>query len=82
MKEFKVGDIVLIGEVPDKKNYIAAWVPELDNYIGKTATIIKKVLLYEGSDPETGPYIYYLNCDDGRWLWSDENLTKIDYSLF
>lgn len=68
---FKVGDKVIC--LQGNEDFIRGWDPDMDNYVGKTARIIRVV--------KENPYfgdedyiIYHIDIDDGEWMWTNKTL--------
>jgi hypothetical protein len=68
---FKVGDKVVC--LQGNEDFLRSWVPDMNNYVGRTARIIRvdKEYAYFGNED----YIkYYIDIDDGEWIWTNKTL--------
>ena len=68
---FKVGDKVVC--LQGNKDFLRSWTPDMNNYVGRTAHIIRvdKENPYFGDED----YIkYYIDIDDGEWIWTNKTL--------
>ena len=68
---FKVGDKVIC--LQGDSNFIRSWDPDMDNYVGRTAHIIK--VYHETPFFGDEDYIIYrIDLDHGEWMWTNKTL--------
>lgn len=72
----KIGDEVMVLEPLDRNTYGPGWVPYMDNYIGKKATVVEV-----GTKKDDR---YRLNFETGRldFWWEHSNLQLISDLLY
>lgn len=72
------GDFIRLESLNDdeKDEYPHGWNLAMDQYIGKITKIISIIPCMDGSFDEEDEY--YLECDNGRFMWSSIHLTKVE----
>lgn len=63
---YEIGDRVLIGK---KRTFAMNSLGYMDIYLGKTMTIAETIL-------QGGNFYYYMEEDEGHWLWDNEMIVK------